>query len=98
MPYPPRAPIEPHRERLFQPLHNRRKLQPIGGLNVERQPLFRKPKPPKLEGKTPPHFANTRQKIAIACLRRNNGLRLLIAVRTSYHASCVKVLFIRILF
>jgi hypothetical protein len=51
------VPIEPHGKRLFQPLHDRRKLQPIRWLNVERQPFFLKPEPSKFEGKTPPRLA-----------------------------------------
>jgi hypothetical protein len=56
MPGPPRAPIEAHRKCLFQPLHDRRELQPIGGLDIERQPLFHKSKPPKLEDEALPRF------------------------------------------
>jgi hypothetical protein len=54
---PSRAPIEPHRKRLLQPLHDRRELQPIGGFNIERQPFFLKPKPAKFEDKAPPRLA-----------------------------------------
>jgi hypothetical protein len=45
------------RKRLLHPLHNRRKLHPIGGLDVERQPFLLKPEPPKLENKAPPRLA-----------------------------------------
>jgi hypothetical protein len=51
MPGPPRTPIEANRECLLQSLHDLRKLQPIGGFDIERQPFFLKSKPPKLEGK-----------------------------------------------
>jgi hypothetical protein len=57
MPGPLRAPIEPHRECLFQPLHNRRKLQPVCRPDIERQLLFHKSKPPKLEGEALPRLA-----------------------------------------
>jgi hypothetical protein len=57
VPCPLPTPIEPHRKRLLQPLHDRRKLQPIGGLDVEQQPFFHKSKPPKLEGKALPRLA-----------------------------------------
>jgi hypothetical protein len=87
MPGSPPVQIEADRECLLQPLHDRGQLQPIGRLDVKRQPLFYKSKPPKFKGKTPPHFANTRQKTAIVCHRRNSGSRLLTTVRTSYQAS-----------
>jgi hypothetical protein len=50
-------PIEAHRKRLFYPLHDRRELLSIGGPDVERQPFFLKPKPPKLESKALPCLA-----------------------------------------
>jgi hypothetical protein len=57
VPRPLRAPIELHGKRLLHPLHDRRKLQPFGGPDVERQPPFHKSKPPKLEGKAPARLA-----------------------------------------
>jgi hypothetical protein len=57
MPGPLRAPIEPHRKRLLHPLHDRWKLHPVLRLDVERQPLFLKPEPPKLEGEELPRLA-----------------------------------------
>jgi hypothetical protein len=54
---PPHTPIEADRECLLQPLHDRRELQPIGGLNIERQPFFLKPKPASFEGEAPPRLA-----------------------------------------
>jgi hypothetical protein len=57
MPRPLRAPIEPHRKRLLHPLHDRRKLQPVYRLDIERQPFLTKPKPAKLEGEAPVRLA-----------------------------------------
>jgi hypothetical protein len=56
MPGPSRAPIEANRKRLLQPLHDRREMQPVGGLDIERQLLFPKGKPPKLEGEALPRL------------------------------------------
>jgi hypothetical protein len=57
MPDPPRAPIEPHHKRLLQPLHDRREMQPVRRLDIKRQTLFYKSKPPKLEGEALPRLA-----------------------------------------
>jgi hypothetical protein len=54
---PIRTQIEPHCKRLLHPLHDRGKLQPIGGPDVERQALFHKDKPPKLEIEALPRLA-----------------------------------------
>jgi hypothetical protein len=51
------AQIEAHRKRLLQPLHDRRKLQPVGGPDIERQLFFLKPKPADLAGKSPTRLA-----------------------------------------
>jgi hypothetical protein len=57
VPGPILAQIEPHRKRLLHPLHDRRKLHPVGGLDVERQSFLIKPKSPKLEDEALPRLA-----------------------------------------
>jgi hypothetical protein len=82
MPGPIRTQIEPHRKRLLHPLHDRRKLQPVLRLDVERQPFPVKPKPAKLEVEALPRLAKypaedlhrlllTEQRLAVVDRRPN---------------------------
>jgi hypothetical protein len=53
VPRSPRLHVEPARKRLFHPLHNLQQLEPVGGLDVKREPLVPDDKPTHLEGKFP---------------------------------------------
>jgi hypothetical protein len=93
MPGSPRVPIEAHRKRLLQPLHDRWKLQPIGGLNIERQPFLLKPKSTDLKGKISPRLVKHPAEDRYCPLRFISTLVLIFLKLKHY-----KLLFIRILF
>jgi hypothetical protein len=72
MPGPPRTPIEAYRKRLLQPLHDRRELQLVHQPDIERRPLFLKPKPTNLEDEVLPrlaeYLAEDRYRLPLLCM------------------------------
>jgi hypothetical protein len=73
MPDPPVRLIVPLGKHLLQPLHDRRKLQPIRRLDIKHQPVIRKAQMANLEnkpeGRLPEHPGKDRQ----SCITPEQG-------------------------